>query len=241
MFPTNTFSFHIDLLGIFRLGSSNEEKICNFKDIIYNEFINRKATVLIPTYSYSYTSREPYNIKESSSKVGFVTESIRKSFLLSRTADPIFSYCVFGDGISKSNFLVKDHDCFGSDSLMSEMYQKNAMICSIGAPWHRVFTEVHFVEKMLEMKYRKDKKFYGKTIDHDGASHETCVTFYCRDYNYSLSSEHGRLAKDLIDDGIMKTFNVGNTFQFTGVLFNELYEYISHKVKKDYFYLCKES
>ena len=131
MFPTNTFSFHIDLLGVFRLGLSNEEKVRNFKHLIDTRFTSQGATVLIPTYSYSYTAKESYSIQESSSKVGFVTDEIRKSSCFSRTSDPIFSYCCFGDGISEDNFLIKDHDCFGSSSLISEMYQKkcNDMLC----------------------------------------------------------------------------------------------------------------
>ena len=128
------FSFHLDLLGIFRLGRSNEERIKNFNSLLDQHFIDKGSTVLIPTYSYNYTSGETYDINSSASKVGFVTESMRKLLGTQRTIDPIFSYVTKGDGISRDNFVVKDCECFGDNSLMSELYEKDSMICSIGTP-----------------------------------------------------------------------------------------------------------
>ena len=234
------FSFHLDLIGLFRLGRSNEERIKSFNNLIDQHFVDKGSTVLIPTYSYSYTSGETYDVNNSVSKVGFVTESMRNLPNTRRTIDPIFSYMVKGDGISRDNFVVRDYECFGDNSLMSELYEKDSMVCSIAAPWDRVFTEVHFIERLLGMKYRKNKTFQGETVDASGLHHKTSAVFYCRDYEYNLRSGHLRLAEDLMRDDLIETINIEDKIEIKGVSFKNLYEYVAQKVKTDYLYLCEE-
>ena len=240
MLANNLFSFHIDYIGLLRLGKTNDERINNFQKLISDHFINNGSTILIPTYSYSYTKKETYDMQNSESTVGYVTEALRKKNNALRTMDPLFSYIVFGNGLSGDYYHSRDYECFGNDSLVSELYKKNAMLCSISASWTRTFTELHLIERMLELKYRKNKIFYGETIDFDGGSHKTNVTFFCRDYDYNLRSGHAQLAEDLIKDEVIKTINIEDKLQIKGVPFKDLYEYVESKVKKDYFYLCEE-
>jgi aminoglycoside 3-N-acetyltransferase len=234
------FSLHIDAIGLFRLGKTNEQRLGAFENLLDEHFIKSDSTALIPTYSYSYTRNKTYDMRNSPSDVGFVTEYLRQRSSHKRTIDPLFSYVVLGNGISDDNFHVRNYECFGDHSLISELYNKDAMICSIAAPWTRVFTELHFIERRLGMKYRKNKTFFGKTIDQDGHVHETQATFYCKDYDYGLRSGHTRLAEDLIKDGVMVTFNLSPAVEIRGVFFKDLYQYVEDKVKKDYFYLCEE-
>jgi len=240
MLTNNLFSFHIDYIGLFRLGKTSDERINNFEKIIDKHFLDNGSTVLIPTYSYSYTKKEIYDMRNTSSDVGYVTEALRKNWCYARTIDPLFSYVVFGAGTSEENFSPRDYESFGENSLISELYEKNAMLCSIASSWTRTFTELHLIERMLEVKYRKNKTFYGETIDFDGTAHKTSVTFFCKNYDYNLRSGHAQLAEDLIKDEVMKTINIENKLQIKGVFFKDLYEYVEHKIRKDYFYLCEE-
>ena len=119
------------------------------------------------------------------------------------------------------------------------MYDKNAIICSVFAPWTRVFTELHFIEKKLDIKYREDKIFNGITRDYNGKETETRVKFYCKKRKYKLRSGHSILAKDLERDSVMKTINIRDGLQIKGVFFKDLFEYVSKKIKENYFYLCE--
>jgi len=240
MLANNFFSFHIDYIGLFKLGKTSDERINNFEEIIGKHFLEKNSTVLIPTYSYSYTKKEIYDMINTPSDVGHVTEALRKNWCYARTIDPLFSYIVLGPGVSKENFFPRDYESFGDNSLIAELYEKNAMICSIASSWTRTFTELHLIERMLEMKYRQNKTFHGKTIDTSGDTHETSVTFFCKNYDYNLRSGHAQLAEDLIKDDVIKTINIEDRLQIKGVFFKDLYEYVKHKIKKDYFYLCEE-
>lgn len=240
MLANSFFSFHIDYIGLFKLGKTNDERIRNFEKIIGKHFLENNSTVLIPTYSYSYTKKETYDMLNSQSDVGYVTEELRKRHPNTRTIDPLFSYIVIGNGISEENFSPRDYESFGDNSLISELYENNAMICSIASSWTRTFTELHLIERMLEVKYRQNKTFHGKTIDSSGNVHETNVTFFCKNYDYNLRSGHSQLAEDLIKDEVIKTIKIEDRLQIKGVSFKNLYEYVERKVKDDYFYLCEE-
>ena len=78
MLANNFFSFHIDYIGLFKLGKTSDERIMNFERLIDKNFIENKSTVLVPTYSYSYTKKETYDMLNSESDVGYVTEELRK-------------------------------------------------------------------------------------------------------------------------------------------------------------------
>tara|TARA_R110000824_G_scaffold41058_1_gene122511 strand:- start:477 stop:1217 length:741 start_codon:yes stop_codon:yes gene_type:complete len=240
MLKNNIFSLHIDSTGLLRLGRSVEEIFQNFESVIQKSFIENNSTVLIPAYSYSYTNKEVYDLKNSPSKVGYATEHMRRKNEKSRTSDPLFSYVVLGDKISKDYNKISDCECFGDDSIIAEMYNKNAMICSIFSSWATTFTEMHFIEKRLEVKYRKDKMFNGLTRNFDGDEIETKVKFYCRDYDYGLRTNSARLGEDLEKDSVIKTINIDDKLQVKGVFFKDLFDYIEKKIKEDYFYLCEE-
>ena len=73
MLANNFFSFHIDYIGLFKLGKTNDERIGNFEKAIEEHFLDNGSTVLIPTYSYSYTKKETYDMRNSQSDVGSVS------------------------------------------------------------------------------------------------------------------------------------------------------------------------
>ena len=119
MLENNLFSLHIDALGIFKLGTTNEERVQRFKGMVKDYFLDNGSTVLIPSYSYSYTKKEVYDMRSTKSDVGYVTECLRDSWSDTRTADPLFSYVVSGDGLSGDYCSPGDYECFGENSLMA--------------------------------------------------------------------------------------------------------------------------
>ena len=91
----NPLIMHINLIGLFRLGHNNEERFNKF-NIILNDIQNSGGNIAIPTYSYSYAQNKLYDMKNTPSKLGVVSEYLRKKNVLKRTIDPNFSYLLFG-------------------------------------------------------------------------------------------------------------------------------------------------
>ena len=103
MLPSKFFSLHIDFIGLFRLGKTNEERIQNFEKTIGEHFLDNDCTVVIPSYSHSYTKKEKYN---------FPFE-----MLCDPPKDMLKSYKAWGlkkfmgkeyEGIHRISYLIKD-------------------------------------------------------------------------------------------------------------------------------------
>ena len=70
-------SIHIDAAGLIRLGERNDERLENFNQLILRAE-SLGGNIMIPTFSYSYPKNIPFNLLETPSEVGIVTEYVRK-------------------------------------------------------------------------------------------------------------------------------------------------------------------
>ena len=134
-------AIHINPIGLYGLGRNNEERL-----LVFNELLlcieNRGGNILIPTYSYSYTSGEIYDFLHTPSKVDVVSEYLRINNCFKRTYDPMFSYLQFGCFFDARHYVVRDHNSFGQGSLLDELFEADGYIASLGDVL-RYWTEIH--------------------------------------------------------------------------------------------------
>ncbi len=236
----NPATIHLDLLGLIRLGKDNNERLEVFSKLLV-DIENKGGNICLPAYSLSYTKNENYNILQTpSTEVGIVSEYIRKSFPERRTADALFSYTVLGNEISGKHFEARNYESFGGESLIEEVFKKDGYICSIG----RVFrncTEIHFIENLLEVKYRFNKNFYGTITDRENNNYKQQITYFCKNFDYNLWYDFKNLEDNLKQDGLMEILRVeGFPIFIEAIKFKTLYDYIEMKIRKDYFYFIKD-
>lgn len=236
----NPASIHLDLLGLIRLGKNNAKRMEEFCNLL-TEIENEGGNICIPSYSLSYTKKEDYNVLETpASDIGVVPEYVRKKFPRRRTVDALFSYVTFGKNILENHFEVRDYESFGKNSLIGEIFEKDGYICSIGGIF-RNSTEIHFIEKLLEVKYRSDKIFEGNIIDKDGKIQRQQITFFCKKFDYNMWYDFKRLESDLKNEGLMEVFKVnGYPMYIEGIKFRTLYDYLEREIRKDYNYFLND-
>jgi aminoglycoside 3-N-acetyltransferase len=236
----NPAFIHLDMLGLTKLGRNNIDRLNEFCDLL-EEIEKKKGNICIPTYSFSYTKNEDYNIlKTPCVNVGTVSEHVRKRHPEKRTVDAIFSYIIYGDKISGNHFEVSDYETFGEGSIMEEVFNLDGYIWAIGGVFKNS-TEIHFIEKMLQISYRYDKIFSGQIIDKEGKAHEQQITYFCKNFDYNLWYDFKNLENDLRDDGLIETFkSEGYPFFISGIKFRTLYDYVEQKIKKDSNYFLKD-
>ena len=229
---------HINPLGLLRIGLNNEDRFSNL-NIILNQIQSNGGNVAIPVYSYSYTKKEVYDILNTPTTLGEVGEYLRKNNKTKRTIDANFSYLLFGNDFKNRNFLVSDYSSFGEGSLIEEVFDKDGYLAVIGGVLEYL-TEIHFLEKKLNINYRFDKVFSGVTIDKSGNKINNKMTYYCRDLDSNYSSSLSQLKKDikltkLIKIWKLKEFNL----KIEVVKIQELLKFVKEKLEKDSKYLWK--
>src|SRR5206468_7558871 len=135
------------------------------EDGIRDLIVTGVQTCALPI-SYSFCNGEPFDIRESPSTVGALSERFRMLPEVRRTADPIFSTAVMGrvpPEWERPLFAVGDRDCFGEESVFAYLRRSSAKLAFFGVGFE-FCTFVHHVEQLLGVPYRYMKDFSGTVV-----------------------------------------------------------------------------
>jgi aminoglycoside N3'-acetyltransferase len=231
-------ALHIDFIGLLRLGLTTEDRLEAFsKFLSYSE--NSGQAFAIPAFTYSFTKNEPFNILNSPSQTGLVTEYLRKTQIPKRTSDGIFSYLIYGKDFVENHFECSDYESFGKRGIAGEIFAKDGWIGSTGGVFRHA-TEIHFLEKLLNVEYRFDKDFEGDVIDIDGSKKSTTIKYFCRK-DLSIRPDFRRFEEDLKKEGLMQIWQFEDIeLEIEAVKIRDAYELLKTKIAQDEHYLCIE-
>jgi aminoglycoside 3-N-acetyltransferase len=124
------------------------------------------GALVLPTFTYSFTRGEPFDVAASPSTVGGLGEHFRTLPGVQRTPEPIFSTAIRGDlepAWTERLMAVGDKDCFGPESVFAWLVERDGLIAFLDTPF-QACTFVHHVEQRLAVAYRYRKVFEGEVI-----------------------------------------------------------------------------
>lgn len=172
--------------------------------------IGDDGTLVMPAFSYSFTKGEPFDICNTPSAVGMVTERFRTRPGTRRTSDPIFSFASRGP-LAQELCAIPVKECFGAESGFAALHRLNAHIIDLGCSLSRGGTFVHYVETAHGVDYRYKKVFSGTVISPNRQTSQCSVVYNVRDLTRRSEADLGRLQKRLADDGKSQTAEVGRS------------------------------
>ena len=172
--------------------------------------IGPSGTLVIPTFSYSFTKAETFDVLHTPSSVGMVSERFRVLPGVCRSADPIFSVACKGPRAEELCGLPVN-ECFGPTSVFAALHEMNAQIIDLGCSMSRGGTFVHYVETVHGVDYRYNKVFSGKTILANGQSSECSVIYNVRDLNRRSDADLRRLQERLTREKKLRTAELGRS------------------------------
>ncbi len=184
--------------------------------------VGRDGTLVMPAFSYSFTKGEPFDICNTPSVVGMVTERFRTRPGVRRTSDPIFSFASRGP-LSQELCAISAKECFGAESVFAALHRVNAQIVDLGCSMDRGGTFVHYVETAYGVPYRYRKTFSGTVISDSGEASECSFVYNVRDLTRRSEADLRRLQKRLADDGKSRTAVVGR-LPIMGVAARDLFD-----------------
>lgn len=132
------------------------------------EIVGAQGTVLFPTFNFqSWTETHYYDIRETYSNMGVITELARLRPDAVRTPHPIYSFAALG--ARKKEFAdCIDAEAYGENSVFGLFHRLNGMILSIGLHFNSTFSMHHYVEFHTGCDYRRQKNFSGIYVDYEG-------------------------------------------------------------------------
>jgi len=196
-------------------------------------------TILVPTFTYSFTDSGIYHRVFSKSEVGRFSEEVRRKFSRYRTPDPVFNVVDTSDHLVKKD-AIDYTNAFGSGTLYDYLDEENAMIINFDLPKPIISTQLHHIEKINDVPYRFDKTFEGIVYNDEGDYHEITYDYFVRDLDIDPKWDREKIRRKLIDDGALQVTEK-NGIEVTCVSAQEKREIISEEIKKDPEFLIQKN
>ncbi len=165
-----------------------------------------QGTLVVPTFTYSFTKNEVFDLDYSPSTVGQLTERFRRRSGVLRSRHPLFSVAAHGP-LAAAFAASATGDCFGPGTAFDLLYQHGGRIACLGCGFDRI-TFVHYLEQRAGVDYRYNKRFDG-LIRRDGVEVAGSVNYLVRDLARDTPCDLGRLKRRLQETGTLRSAAVG--------------------------------
>lgn len=202
----DTIFVHSDISVFGKLYNLDRASLLKSLIDTLKESVGKTGTIIMPVFSYSFCNNELFDIKNSKSTVGVLTEFFRNDPDVIRTTHPIFSSAVWGKYKNQLSKISKDS--FDADSIFGKLYQLKGKIVFFGAPF-RSCTYLHYIEQAHGVPYRFLKTFKGK-IKNGDTEYEDEYTYLVRYIDRNIILDTKRLEEHLLQNKLMKEAQLGN-------------------------------
>ena len=202
---------HSDITLLYGYDGSLKENLNAFFMGLMNRTLPN-GTLIVPSFSMSYTQDKEYNMEKSPGTTGQAAEFFRMMPDVQRTLDPIYNFCIRGQKLDSYN-IKPPASCFGKDSIFDEFYKKKGVIIFFGCSIDRA-TFVHYVEEKRNVSYRYYKKFFGKTVTCNQII-DNSISLYVRNLELNTIPDHSLLEKHLSKTGRLKKVKLGQFYCYS--------------------------
>ncbi len=147
---------------------------------VMRALVGPNGTVLFPAFNFqSWTETHYFDILETPSKMGMITEHARLRPDAKRTPHPIFSFSVIGPR-AEEFAATEDVEAYGPNSAFALFHKSNGKIISIGLDFNNTFSMHHYIEYNVGCDYRVIKQFSGIYVGYDRNPRLKTYTMFAR-------------------------------------------------------------
>ncbi|MCZ2127877.1 MAG: AAC(3) family N-acetyltransferase [Anaerolineales bacterium] len=172
------------------------------------ELAGKDGTLLFPNFNFqSWTETHYFDVKETPSKMGAITEIARLRPNALRTPHPIYSFAVIG---ARAEEFAKadDAEAYGPNSAFALFHKINGTIVSIGLDFNSTFSMHHYVEYNVGCDYRRVKEFSGIYVGYDRQPKVKMYSMFVRkDQRVKTYIVPGM--NELLEAGVIREVQVG--------------------------------
>ncbi|MEO6695294.1 MAG: AAC(3) family N-acetyltransferase, partial [Ignavibacteria bacterium] len=112
---------------------------------VFIECVGEKGTLIFPTFNFEFTKGKTFDIRNTKSETGALTEAARLYPGAVRTGHPLFSFAVIGH--HKDKFMnLYNYSAFGKDSPFGILHQMDGKIAVLDIGGDFSMTFYHYIE-----------------------------------------------------------------------------------------------
>jgi aminoglycoside N3'-acetyltransferase len=137
------------------------QKICEYFLNSFFKILGKNGVFSVPLFTYDHAERKIFDKKKIKTKCGILCNHALKKKNIKIYSDPNLAVGIFEKKSFFSN--ITNYSPYSENSFFSRLDQKNAKLCFINIGPTSTF--IHYVEKILGVHYRYNKKFKGKIAE----------------------------------------------------------------------------
>jgi aminoglycoside 3-N-acetyltransferase len=190
------------------------------------DVVGPKGGIYVPTFTFSFCEGEPFDIRNTPSEMGALTEYIRQRDDSVRSPHPMQS--ITGIGPDANDICKRDtRTTYSSEGPIDALYEQEAKVLCLGVPF--MSSPFHYVEERVGVPYRFWKEFNGEYTDQSGHTQNVTYEMYVRDLKLNPQLDPTILESELPKEAVQRTeINNANILSFSfEVHFNKMEEMLN--------------
>jgi aminoglycoside 3-N-acetyltransferase len=237
---------HSSLQRLLRQGS----KMFDFRitpETVYKSLLHclgNEGTLLLPLFNFDFPTTKHFDIRNTKSQMGVLTELGRLDPHAVRTGHPIYSFAVMGKQAERFR-NVDNYSGYGEDSPFGMLRALGGKIAVIELTDQNSMTSYHYVEEQNQVDYRYLKEFEGTCIGWDGQEYTRKYALFVRKLERGVKTDVNRMMDHLWDMGLYKGFKPGTGLGMRTIAMEDLYRETEKMIKagkaKEYLYSIEEN
>lgn len=152
------------------------------------DVIGPNGTLLLPLFNFGFAQGIPFDIRNSASDMGALTECGRLYPGAVRTGHPIYSFAVIG-AQAEVFYGLDNLSGYSEQSPFGLLKQMNGKIGVLDLPDQHSMTFYHHVEEVKQVDYRYYKSFTGAYTDEQGITNQKTYQLYVRNLERGVKTD----------------------------------------------------
>jgi aminoglycoside 3-N-acetyltransferase len=195
-------------------------------DDIVQSFLNAigpTGTLLLPAFNFNVRNGVVFDIRNTPSDMGIITESFRNRDGVIRTKHPFLSFVVGGP---KASIFAEcdDYTGIGANSPFALLHQLNGKVGVLDLSDNLCLSMYHYVENILNVNYRFVLDIEVDYVDWDGSKVRRSFGYYARDMEKGIITAVDPAGEELWARGLYSGERPGCGYGFRTIRAADFYD-----------------
>lgn len=192
--------------------------------------LGAEGTLIMPTFNFDFNKGAPWDVRTTPSKMGVLTELVRKDPRAKRVFHPFYSFAILGKHAGMLGSL-RYKSAYERDSVFGKLRDLDGKIMVIGLSYNNSMTFFHHIEQMEGVDYRFLKQFTGEVTDENGNTYTDTFEMLVRDVDKGVMTMVDPMGALMEEAGVIKSAKIGEA-DVKLMKANEVYEFTAREMKR---------
>jgi len=190
------------------------------------------GTLLCPLFNFDFPESKFFDIRNTPSQMGALTEAARKHPGAVRTGHPIYSFAAIGKKSDRFSD-VDNLSGYGEDSPFAILRELDGKIAALDLEDQNSMTFYHHVEEMEKVPYRYFKNFSGNYIDASGVETTKTCKLFVRKIDQGVLTHVNPAGELMWKEGLYRGCRPGEDCGLRTINANDMYDFVSQLIREN--------